>query len=75
MHPVCIAHQVARQLVVANLDVAEKMDLHYHQLACRRDPSMKITYDHNGLSTVGLSEKQTARRASGSACLYALVGD
>lgn len=73
LHPGCIAHQVARQLVVKNLNIKGVTDVNYFQLACRSGATGKVVYDNNGLQTIGMSEGQAYRLIDGYGCLYVMV--
>jgi hypothetical protein len=73
LHPGCIAHQVARQLVVKQLAVKDLVDVNYYQLACRSGASGKIAYDENGLAALGMTKEQAESLVSGSACLYVMI--
>jgi hypothetical protein len=73
LHPGCIAHQVARQLVTRHIAIAGKNDLNFYQLACRNMATGAVVFDRNGLEKTGMSEATAASLIDGQACLYALV--
>jgi hypothetical protein len=73
LHPGCIAHQVARQLIVKRIDAGGRHDLNYYQLACRNTSSGEIVYDDNGLAAIGMTKEKAAQLIAGSACLYVIV--
>ena len=73
LHPGCIAHQVARLLIVKNLNISGTGDMNYCQLACRSGASGKIVYDENGLTAAGMSKEQAGKLVDGYGCLYAIT--
>jgi hypothetical protein len=73
LHPGCIAHQVARQLIVKNIEIDGNRNLNYYQLACRSGATGKVVYDENGLRRTGLSRDRANELIDGYACLYAIV--
>jgi hypothetical protein len=74
LHPGCIAHQVARQIMVKHMKfVSGIRDLNYYQLACRSGLTGKIVYDENGLIEMGMSQEQAEKPIDGHACLYVLI--
>ena len=73
LHPGCIVHQVARQLIVKQLKVTGKKNINYYQLACRSMATGKVVYDENGLAKVGMSREQADKLVDGHACLYVMV--
>ena len=73
LHPGCIAHQVARQLIARSIEVDGVGALNYYQLACRSLASGKVVYDDNGLETVGMSKEKANKLIDGYACLYVIV--
>jgi hypothetical protein len=75
LHPGCIAHQVARQLIVRNIEVKGMSNLNYYQLACRSLASGKVVYDDNGLEAIGMSKEKATQLIEGFACLYVIVRD
>jgi hypothetical protein len=73
LHPGCIAHQVARQLIVKHIDVGGRHDLNYYQLACRNMSSGEVVYDDGGLAAIGMTKDKAAQLIAGCACLYVMV--
>jgi hypothetical protein len=73
LHPGCIAHQVARQLITRSIEVGGVGALNYYQLACRSLATGKVVYDDNGLKTVGMSKEKASELIDGYACLYVMV--
>jgi hypothetical protein len=73
LHPGCIAHQVARQLIVKQLQVTGKKNINYYQLACRSMATGKVVYDENGLARMGMTREQADKLVDGHACLYVMV--
>lgn len=73
LHPGCIAHQVARQLIVRDIKIGQENSLNFFQLACRNMATGKVVYDENGLKRVGMGKEKAAKLIDGFACLYAIV--
>jgi hypothetical protein len=73
LHPGCIAHQVARQMIIKEIEVGGESDLNFYQLACRSEATGRVVYDDNGLAAVGMSKETAQALVSGSACLYAIA--
>jgi hypothetical protein len=73
LHPGCIAHQVARQLIVRNIEIAGAHSLNYYQLACRSLATGKVVYDDNGLAAIGMSKEKASELVDGYACLYVVI--
>jgi hypothetical protein len=73
LHPGCIAHQVARQLITRGIEIEGIQGLNYYQLACRSMASGKVVYDDNGMKTIGMNKETADRLIDGYACLYVIV--
>jgi hypothetical protein len=73
LHPGCIAHQVARQLIVKEMDIDSEKSINYFQFACRDTHSGKVLFDDHGLENFGASWTETAIGIDGNACYYQLV--
>ncbi len=73
LHPGCIAHQVARQLIARQIEIDGESCLNYYQLACRSGATGAVVYDDNGLDAIGMTKQQAADLIAGYACLYAIV--
>jgi hypothetical protein len=73
LHPGCIAHQVARQLITKSIRFENGDSLNFYQLACRSMKTGKVVYDDNGLASVGMSQETAAKLVDGSGCLYVMV--
>jgi hypothetical protein len=73
LHPGCIAHQVARQIIVNQLQIEGKQVVNYYQLACRSGATGKVVYDDNGLNEIGMSKAEAEKLVTGFACLYVIV--
>jgi hypothetical protein len=73
LHPGCIAHQVARQLITKSIRFENGDSLNFYQLACRSMKTGKVVYDENGLASAGMSQEAAAKLVDGFGCLYAIV--
>jgi hypothetical protein len=73
LHPGCIAHQVARQLIVKDLDIENEKSINYFQFACRDAHSGKVVFDDQGLENSGASWTEAAISIDGNACYYKLI--
>jgi len=72
LHPGCIAHQAARQMVVANMDVGGERNMNFHQISCRSATTGETVFDDNGLRTAGMKRKEAERMVNGNACVYSM---
>lgn len=73
LHPGCIAHQVARQLIIKDIEIDGKRFLNFYQLACRSTKTGFIVYDENGLKHAGMTKAQASKLIEGCACLYVIT--
>jgi hypothetical protein len=75
LHPGCIVHQVARQMIVHSIKFEDGTGLSFYQIACRSMGTGKVVYDEKGMAVTNLSKEAIDKMIDGYACLYILVNN
>ncbi|MFQ6118530.1 MAG: hypothetical protein ACE5KE_01445 [Methanosarcinales archaeon] len=78
IHPLCIAHQRIRELIISNLKIGETHPLNFYQLSCRstlrQGGTGKNVYSERGLKKTGMSREDVDPflTPEDNACIYYL---